>query len=134
MKENDKEYGVASEWEDGTKWSYYDETLIMSLFAINLSKISESIKTHNIGLNKRRLSMAKMKLYGVSSKYMFGYWNHQVYTFEDDDEAEKWLHSEEQNFRERELMSKTKAIKLAGRKAVENASLWYSDKGNYIGW
>ena len=62
----------------------------------------------------------KRKIYGVSSKYDFGAWIHKVYVFSDRDSAEKWLNTEERDFRERELMSKTAAIKLAGRKAVEN--------------
>lgn len=61
------------------------------------------------------------KIYGVSSKFEFGTWNHKVYVFEKQEDAEKWLHTEEYDFRERELMTKTKAIVLAGRKAVENA-------------
>lgn len=38
--------------------------------------------------------------------------------FASDEEAEEWLHAEEYDFRERELMSKTAAAKLVGRKAV----------------
>lgn len=63
----------------------------------------------------------KRKIYGVSSKFEFGTWSHKVYVFSDGDSAEKWLNTEERDFRERELMTKTAAIKLAGRKAVENA-------------
>ena len=60
--------------------------------------------------------------YGVSSKYNFGEWSHRVYgPFETEEQAEIWLHTEECDFREREIMSKTAAIKLAGKKAVENA-------------
>lgn len=60
--------------------------------------------------------------YGVSSKYEFGAWSHVVYgPFESEDQANEWLHTEEYDFRERELMSKTAAIRLVGRKAVENA-------------
>lgn len=58
------------------------------------------------------------KIYGVSSKFEFGEWNHCVYVFDTHDEAEQWLNTEEHDFREREIMSKTAAIKLAGRKAV----------------
>lgn len=66
--------------------------------------------------------MRKAIMYGVSSKYNFGKWDHVVYgPFETDEQAQEWLHTEEYDFRERELMSKTAAIKLAGRKAVENA-------------
>nr|DAD95016.1 MAG TPA: hypothetical protein [Siphoviridae sp. ctGfF74]DAN01940.1 MAG TPA: hypothetical protein [Caudoviricetes sp.] len=60
--------------------------------------------------------------YGVSSKYSFGEWSHKVYgPFKTKEQAEKWLNTEECDFREREIMSKTAAIKLAGKKAVENA-------------
>lgn len=60
--------------------------------------------------------------YGVSSKFAFGRWDHVVYgPFSSEGQAKEWLHTEEYDFRERELMSKTAAIKLAGRKLVENA-------------
>lgn len=54
------------------------------------------------------------KVYGVSSKYDFGAWNHKGYEFDSLEEAEEWLHTEEYDFRERELMSKTAAEKLCG--------------------
>ena len=60
-------------------------------------------------------------IYGVSSRYSFGRWNHQVYKFSDKETAEKWLHTEEYDFRMRELMTKTEATKLAGNRAVINA-------------
>ena len=63
----------------------------------------------------------KKYIYGVSSKYEFGAWDHTVYHFKDMDTAEKWLHTEEYDFREREIMGKTAAIKLAGAAAVRNA-------------
>lgn len=66
--------------------------------------------------------MTVKKIYGVSSKFEFGTWNHAVYVFNDKESAEKWLATEECDFRERELMTKTAAINLAGRKAVENAA------------
>ena len=65
--------------------------------------------------------MAKRKIYGVSSKYNFGRWEHVVYCFDDKELAERWLETEEYDFRERELMTKTAAIKLAGAEAVANA-------------
>lgn len=65
--------------------------------------------------------MAARRIYGISSKFDFGNWDHAVYVFDSHEDAEKWLHTEEYGFRERELMTKTAAIKLAGRKAVENA-------------
>lgn len=61
------------------------------------------------------------KIYGVSSKYDFGNWEHRVYVFDNQAEADKWLNTEEGDFRERELMTKTAATKLAGKKAVDNA-------------
>lgn len=61
------------------------------------------------------------KIYGVSSKYEFGAWNHVVYSFTNKATAERWLDTEEYDFRERELMTKTAAIKLAGAKAVKMA-------------
>lgn len=66
--------------------------------------------------------ISRNSAYGVSSKYEFGSWNHVVYgPFASEEQAQKWLHTEEYDFRERELMSKTAAIKLAGKKAVDNA-------------
>lgn len=68
----------------------------------------------------------KKILYGVSSKFEFGKWSHVVYgPFQDEEQAEKWLNREEGDFREREIMGKTKAVKLAGKRAVENAiEIW----------
>lgn len=60
-------------------------------------------------------------IYGVSSKFSFGMWNHRVYKFSDKTTADKWLNTEEADFRMRELMSKTAAMKLAGNRAVLNA-------------
>lgn len=65
--------------------------------------------------------MKKRKIYGISSKYEFGHWKHTAYVFDSKEEAEKWLYTQENDFCERELMTKTEAIKLAGKKAVENA-------------
>lgn len=64
----------------------------------------------------------KRMTYGVSSKYEFGVWNHVVYgPFQNKEQSDEWLHSEEYDFRERELMCRTAAVRLAGKKAVENA-------------
>ena len=60
-------------------------------------------------------------IYGVSSRFAFGMWNHQVYKFTDKTTAEKWLNTEEAVFRMRELMTKTEAAKLAGNRAVLKA-------------
>ena len=56
------------------------------------------------------------KIYGVSSKYNFGTWDHQLYVFDDFEKATEWLNAEEYDFRERELMSKSAAQKLIGKK------------------
>ena len=61
-------------------------------------------------------------IYGVSSRYEFGCWNHRVYKFRDKETADKWLNTEEADFRMRELMTKTEATKLAGDRAVANAA------------
>ncbi len=60
--------------------------------------------------------------YGVSSKFCGHWWEHVVYgPFKTEEDAYKWLHTEQYDFRERELMSKTAAIRLAGKRAVEEA-------------
>ena len=59
---------------------------------------------------------------GISSKFNFGSWDHNVYTFDNEAAAEKWLHTEEYDFRERELFDDVKeAVKLAGITAVAEA-------------
>ena len=60
-------------------------------------------------------------IYGVSSRYELGMWNRRVYKFSDKETADKWLNTEEADFRMRELMTKTEATKLAGDRAVINA-------------
>lgn len=57
-------------------------------------------------------------IYGVSSKYNFGKWEHRVVTFDDMDQVQEWLETEEYDFREREIVSRSKAVRLAGKKAV----------------
>ncbi|MEG1564973.1 MAG: hypothetical protein RR365_14810 [Bacteroides sp.] len=58
-------------------------------------------------------------IYGVSSKHTFGGWEHSVELFDDYEKANRWLNTEQRDFRERELFTKAGAIKLAGKKAVE---------------
>ena len=64
-------------------------------------------------------------IYGVSSRYELGMWNRRVYKFNDRETAEKWLNTEEAEFRMRELMTKTEAMKMAGNRAVLNAEEIY---------
>lgn len=52
------------------------------------------------------------KVYGVSSKFEFGEWHHYCFIFFNLQKAEKWLNSEESDFRTRELMSRSGAQKL----------------------
>ena len=50
-------------------------------------------------------------IFGDSAKYEFGCWYHHILKFTDFEEAIKWLHTEEYDFRERELISLTTAKK-----------------------
>ena len=54
-------------------------------------------------------------IYGDSYKYEFNEWKHNIVKFDSWEEAEKWLNTEEFDFRTRELISKTEAIKLGYR-------------------
>lgn len=54
-------------------------------------------------------------IFGVSSKYEFGKWTVKtVKKFDSYKEAIDWLHTEEYDFRVRELASKSKVRKLVG--------------------
>ena len=56
---------------------------------------------------------------GVSSKYDFGRWFHRAVSFETAEVAEKWLHTEEHDFRERELFDELRpAVELAGAEEI----------------
>lgn len=57
-------------------------------------------------------------IFGVSSVFNFGTWQHKAYKFDSLQAAEKWLETETGNFAERELVSKSRVIKLVGRKAI----------------
>lgn len=48
-------------------------------------------------------------IYGVSEKFEFGEWKGYANKFDNLEEAEKWLHTEEYDFRTRSLVSKTYA-------------------------
>lgn len=52
-------------------------------------------------------------IYGVSTKFEFGRRTGYAKKFTNLEEAEKWLETEEYDFRERELCSKTKASQFA---------------------
>ena len=56
------------------------------------------------------------EIYGISEKCEFGRWIvKEVARFTDYAKAEKWLNTEERDFRERSLVSKTTAIKKGYR-------------------
>lgn len=57
-------------------------------------------------------------VYGVSTNQFS---DSYVIAFTSVDAAEKWLHTEEYDFRTRELCSESKAIKLVSKKAVQYA-------------
>lgn len=61
-------------------------------------------------------------VFGISSKFAYG-WSHVVYEFDNYDDAVQWLHTEEYDFRERELCSREDAINLAGEDALEGADI-----------
>lgn len=50
-------------------------------------------------------------IFGDSAKFNFGKWSHRITKFTDWEKAENWLQTEEYDFRERELISKTEAKK-----------------------
>ena len=50
-------------------------------------------------------------IYGISTKFNFGRWTGYAKKFDSLEEARKWLNTEEYDFRERELCSKTEAKK-----------------------
>lgn len=64
------------------------------------------------------------QLYGISSKFDFGKWQHGIVKLSTKEQAKKWLDTETYDFREREILNKTQAIKLVGRKQVENCNQW----------
>ena len=53
-------------------------------------------------------------IYGVSSKYDFGKWNHSINYFESLESAEEWLNAEQYDFRQREIMTESAAKRLVG--------------------
>lgn len=64
-------------------------------------------------------------MYGISSKCYGKVWEHHVKVFYSEAEAQEWLNTEEFDFREREITnSRARAIKIAGKKRVEEAEKW----------
>ena len=50
-------------------------------------------------------------IYGISTKFAFGRWEGYAVKFDSMKDAREWLDTEEYDFRERELCSKTEAKK-----------------------
>lgn len=55
------------------------------------------------------------KIYGISEKCEFGRWSGYIKQFTNYEKAIKWLNTEEYDFRERRLCSKTEALKTKYR-------------------
>lgn len=51
-------------------------------------------------------------IFGDSYKYSFGRWIHNVEKFTDWEKANKWLHTEQYDFRTRKLITKTESKRL----------------------
>lgn len=58
----------------------------------------------------------RLKIYGVSYKYEFGYWDCYCIEFHRITDAQMWLDTNEYAFRTRELLSKYQVIKQFGKK------------------
>lgn len=135
-KDSPSNYLYFSLWEKGPyKRVYANDYKKRSVGYIDLKKRNKIVSEYDFGdyietmkcfkkyykIKGEKKIMTKRKVYGVSSKFDFGKWEHEVYVFPTRVEAENWLNSEEYDFRDREIMTKTAAIKLAGKKAVDNA-------------
>lgn len=99
--------------EESYEWYYFME---YPEFVIQLLKERWDLENMNMEESK-----VMEKIYGVSSKFDFGRWDHIVYVFENQEDADRWLETEEFDFRERELMTKKEAIELVGKEDVDNA-------------
>lgn len=74
---------------------------------------------------------------GVSSKWGFGEWTHKVVKFRNNEDAQKWLHTEEYDFRERELFtSEWHAARLIGKGAKQRIAEaeYYNESQVYFPW
>ena len=66
-------------------------------------------------MNYKKYFAKTGKIYGVSSNFYCGHWRHCGYVFYNLEKAEKWLNTEQHDFRERELLSRTAAERFCGR-------------------
>ena len=67
-------------------------------------------------------------IFGDSAKFNFGKWEHHIIKFDDWEKANKWLETEEYDFREREFISKTEAKKLGYKERIQKKGNDMSEK------
>lgn len=99
-------------WDEDQIESAYDSYYFMGYPEFVIQLLKERWDLENMNMEK---------IYGVHSKFDFGRWDHIVYVFENQEDADRWLETEEFDFRERELMTKKEAIELVGKEDVDNA-------------
>lgn len=102
-------------WDEDQIESAYDSYYFMGYPEFVIQLLKERWDLENMNMEK---------IYGVHSKFDFGRWDHVVYVFENQEDADKWLETEEFDFRERELMTKKEAIELVGKEDVDNAIMY----------
>ena len=105
-------------WDEDQIESAYDSYYFMGYPEFVIQLLKEHWDLENMNMEE---SKVMEKIYGVSSKFDFGRWDHIVYVFENQEDADRWLETEEFDFRERELMTKKEAIELVGKEDVDNA-------------
>lgn len=74
------------------------------------------------------MSMAVRMVYGVESKRTGNGWVDCVYCFRTKEDARKWYSERTgSEFRVKQIVTKTQAIKIAGKKSVDEAMClsWY---------
>ena len=108
-------------WDEDQIESAYDSYYFMGYPEFVIQLLKERWDLENMNMEE---SKVMEKIYGVSSKFDFGRWDHIVYVFENQEDADRWLETEEFDFRERELMTKKEAIELVGKEDVDNATTY----------
>lgn len=76
------------------------------------SKQATASRKETIMKNWRTYLSKNGFVFGDSAKYEFGRWRHSITRFTSEEEAERWLNTEEYDFREREFISLTAAKRL----------------------
>lgn len=74
-------------------------------------------------------------IFGNSYKFEFGKYSNHITEFKNFEEAEKWLHTEEADFRTREFISKTEAMKILSnaskQQGAERLLPFGAERGTY---